>query len=194
MDEYAETNGGYTEAAAYPGFRAPEAHTLPSGAVFLLRKPQIMKMMRKGQIPNPLMEIVNSVMVERDERDEVAEAALKGVTVEELREQVAEEKAAEDAEHPPVPFEEKLVTEGLRFMDVIIWATVVKPELEIAPAVEGSALTESGKLSYDALTDDDARYILHWANEETAEAGQFRGDVGRESRGGDSREVRPATV
>jgi hypothetical protein len=66
------TNGTALQATPpdqYPGWQPPRPHTLPSGAVFVLQKPQIRKMIRRGQIPNPLMNIINEVFKERDELD-----------------------------------------------------------------------------------------------------------------------------
>lgn len=44
-----------TTAASWPVDEA-ELHTLPSGGVALLRRPSIMEQLRRGEIPNPLLE------------------------------------------------------------------------------------------------------------------------------------------
>lgn len=192
-----ELNGGaYTSAASYPGFKPPEQHTLPSGATFLLRKPQIMKMLRKGQIPNPLMQIVNDVFNVRDELELAAEAEAKGMTVEQLQEQRAFETANDaETETPPVPeMPEVTAADGLAFMDVIVWASIVAPIVEMAPMVGDSPLTEAGHLSYDALDDEDIQWILKWANGNVEESmATFPPGLGRASDGGGGGEVRAET-
>lgn len=193
MDE--TTNGGYTSAATYPGYAAPTPVELPSGATFLLRKPQIMKMMRKGQIPNPLMEIVNDVFNERDATELAAEADAKGMTVAEVLEQRQRDEEADRAEKgPPIPETprgpEEFLT-GLAFMDVVVWASIVAPAVEMLPPVGETPLTVNGTLSYDALADEDIQHILSWANREAEEMSTFPADTGRESGSGDGREVRP---
>lgn len=44
-----------TSASAWPVDEA-ELHTLPSGGVALLRRPSVMEQLRRGEIPNPLLQ------------------------------------------------------------------------------------------------------------------------------------------
>lgn len=187
----------YTPPSLYPGWHMPEAHTLPSGAIFWLRKPQIRRLIQRGQIPNPLMEIINSVFETRDQAELAAEAEAKGLTEEELLEQrrLEAEAAAEDPEKPPaIPNVEATMTPemALSFRDVVVWATIVEPKVEIAPAVSGP-LTASGALSYDALDEDDIRYIIRFANGELEEVATFPADDERQDSGADRGEVRDET-
>lgn len=194
----ASTNGDtptleVTEPEAYPGWKEPETHTLPSGAVFVLRKPQIRKMMVRGQIPNPLMEIINSIFKERDETELTAEAKAKGVTEEELVEQrrlEAEADAEDPSKPPPIPrIEEEVTVEmAFSFRDVVVWATIVQPRVEIEPPVKGP-LTASGALSYEALDEDDVQYILNFANGDFDQIAPFPADSERQDRGPDGGKV-----
>jgi hypothetical protein len=182
----------------YPGWQPPRPHTLPSGAVFVLQKPQIRKMIRRGQIPNPLMNIINEVFKERDELELATEAEAKGLTEDEVLEQrqAEAEAALEDpAKAPPIPktkrerIEEAAnVDMALQFRDVVVWASIVEPRVEIEPPVNGP-LTASGALSYDALDEDDVNYIMEFANGDHDQIAPFPPDAERQDRGGDGSEV-----
>lgn len=179
-----------TPAEAYPGWKVPEQHTLPSGAVFLLRKPQIRKMITRGQIPNPLMEIINGVFLERDEIDLAAEANAKGMSEEELlaeREAQAQSELEDPTKPPPLPqqVEDEMTVEMIYgFRDVVAWATIVSPVVEVAPPVNGP-LTASGALSYDALDEEDISYIIRYANGELDTIATFPADSERPAAGPD---------
>ena len=62
-----------TRAPAWRGGE-PELHTLPSGNVALLRRPSLMEMMRRGEIPNPLIEAAVE-MVDRRGASDYAQTA-----------------------------------------------------------------------------------------------------------------------
>lgn len=186
-----------TQPGDYPGYKPPEHVTLPSGAVFLLRKPQIRKMIARGEIPNPLMNIIQGIFVDRDQLELAAEAEQKGVTEEELLEQRATEAEADSldpSKPPPVPIaqrvEEEMTVEAVMgFRDVIIWATIVEPQVEIAPRVDGP-LTASGALSYDAIDEDDLQSILKYANGELDAMSTFPAESERQDLGADGGTVR----
>lgn len=199
MEDLAATNGHSqaTSPEAYPGFTPPEWHTLPSGARFLLRRPNLLKMMRRGEIPNPLMEIVNRVFEERDERDLAAEAEAKGLSVDELLAQKAEDDLEKQQLEPPPPPQPDHLPDGVElqaafgFMDVVCWAAILDPRVELEPqANPESPLTESGALSFDAISQEDNRYIMEFVNRETAAAERFPADSERETARSDSGEVR----
>lgn len=198
MEEH--TNGhipAVTQPADYPGYKPPEHVSLPSGAVFLLRKPQIRKMIQRGEIPNPLMNIIQGIFVDRDQLELAAEAEKKGLTEEELLEQRAADAEADiqdPTKPPPVPIaqrvEEEMTVEAVMgFRDVIIWATIVEPRVEIAPRVDGP-LTASGALSYDAIDEDDLQYILKYANGDLDAMATFPAESERQDPGTDGGEVR----
>lgn len=205
MEETTNGNGAtakipeVTDPAAYPGWKEPETHTLPSGAVFLLRKPQIRKMIARGQIPNPLMDVINGVFMDRDQRELEAEAEAKGMTEDELLEErhiQAEADLADPSKPPPIPGlpdelkdEDELTVEMIYgFRDVIAWATIVAPRVEIAPPVNGP-LTASGALSYEAIDEEDVQYIIQFANGNFDVIATFPADAERPDPGPDGGDV-----
>lgn len=182
----------YTPPSLYPGWHMPEAHTLPSGAIFWLRKPQIRRLIQRGQIPNPLMEVIDTIFERRDTTELTAEAKLKGMTEQELLEQRSLEQADETQKAPPPPNVDEMIEDALKpstaleFRDVVVWAAIVAPTVEMEPPVGGTPMTASGALAYDAIDEQDQMYILRFVNGELEPIATFPADAERPSVGGDS--------
>lgn len=180
------------DADSYP-VAQPFAATLPSGARFLLRRPNILALMQRGDIPNPLIATVQQALAEGElgdeARDLAARAEAAGRTAEEQLEWERENGLAgmEDAE----PGE---AGDALQYINVIVFGSVLKPELTFEPPAElGGRRARDGKLSMHVVEDSDKMFIFRWATEQLTGAATFPegGERGTGAdRGGDSGEIR----
>lgn len=188
-----ETNGApvIVTAGAYSGFRPPEPVRLPSGDYFLLTRPRLNKMIRRGMVPNPLMEVINQIFEQRDEHDVKQEADLRNADEDDVRDRIELEDEREREEHPPPPRQPDTSPRAAFTMaELTAWSCIVEPEVEMEPMVGNTPLTANGKLSWDAIDEADIMFIIRWANEGIAGLDQFRTDSASPETAGDRSEVR----
>lgn len=157
-----DTPGSYPLPPTYPA-------RLPSGAKVLLQQPDIISLMQRGDVPNPLIGVVKAAF---DQRELVARARETGRTVEEQQEW----EALNDVEEPDEP--DFTDIDGLAFIDLLVIAAVLKPELSADPPADRAEgrLTADGKLSLSALPPGDKLWIFGWVNERLEPVARFRED------------------
>lgn len=174
--------------------------TLPSGGKFLLKRPNIMALMQRGDIPNPLIGIIERVFQQEDMAENARGLAVRareaGRSVLEQQQWENEngigldgEPVAEGEEN--VPDADISTTEALGFMDLLVWASVQLPALSFEqPADATGKLTADGKLSIFGMSDDDKMFIFTWANDQLEGVATFRQSGAEPDPVGDSGAVR----
>lgn len=160
------------------------AATLPTGAKFLLKRPNIMALMQRGDIPNPLIGIIEKAFKDEDiaenARGLADRAKEAGRSVLEQQQWENENGIGPDGEaveegKENVPDVDVSTSEALGFMDLLVWASVVLPPLSFEDPVDATGkLTAGGQLSINGLSDDDKMFIFSWANDQLEGVATFR--------------------
>jgi hypothetical protein len=122
---------------------------LPSGLVVKARRVELAAFLRTGNIPNPLMEIVN-------------EALEKGRNAD-VSKMIQDEEGTVDL---------KMVNEMYTMVDNIVVASIVEPQVHELPA-EGED-RDDDLLYTDDVDDEDKMFIYQWATGGTDDVAQFR--------------------
>lgn len=172
-----DTPDSYPVARTFPAY-------LPSGAKMLLRRPNILSLMQRGDIPNPLIGVVQKAFAEGElsdkARDLAKRAELAGRSPEE---QITWERdngiGTEDDERMGElvadAMEDVGADEALSYIDVIVFGSVVAPALTFLPPTEpGGKVAADGKLSLAAVEDGDKLFIFQWANSQLDGLATFR--------------------
>lgn len=126
---------------------------LPSGLVVKAKRVELQTFLRHGQVPNPLMEIVN-------------EALTKGESM--------DPQAMLSTEDDKVNLE--MVGEMYEMVDKVTLASVVEPKIHSIPDDEGDR--EDDLLYIDEVDDEDKMFIWQWALGGTSDIATFRREAG----------------
>lgn len=183
------------------------AATLPSGAKMLLRRPNLLSLLQRGDIPNPLIGVVQKAFVEGElaERAEdlAARAEEAGRSPEEQleweREQgitdTAEEERTRQVVQAAMEADDAETSDALAYIDVLVYGSVVKPELTFLPPVElGAKVAADGKLSLQVIEDSDKMFVFQWATSQLDGLARFRDDGSGADPERDGGTVRPEAV
>ena len=126
---------------------------LPSGLVVKAKRVELQTFLKQGQVPNPLMEIVN-------------EALTKGETMD-PQSMLSTEDSKVDLE---------MVNEMYEMVNKVTVASVVEPKIQEAP--EEGEDRDDDLLYVDEVDDEDKMFIWQWALGGTSDIATFRREAG----------------
>lgn len=170
-----DTPESYPAAKSFP-------FVLPSGAKVLLRRPNLMELMLREDIPNPLLDVIHGHYEALRTRDNALEMVQRaedaGRTLEEQAEWEAENPEPEpDADDRDQAADDEEVSSGmaLSFIDLLVFGCYLTPVVSYDPPIDhGGQLTADGKLAISSISDDDKRYVFRWGYDQLEVVARFR--------------------
>lgn len=191
------------EPTAYPVAKTFPAF-LPSGAKWLLRRPNILALLQRGDIPNPLIGVVQQAFAEGELADKARDLARRadeaGRSADEQLEWERESGVVgEDEEADTAALVQDVLgsdsigpDEALSYIDVIVYGSVVKPRLTFAEPIDpGGVVAANGELSMSAVDDTDKLFVFQWATAQLDGIARFREDGAGTDSQRDSGTLRP---
>lgn len=169
----------------YPALKTYQA-TLPTGMKCLLQRPQLMALMKRGDIPNPLIDVIQKAILEADLTDKanglIKRAEQAGRSLEDQA--TWERENGTDAENLEIAAlieeaegDDVTTKDATSYIELLVYGAMHTPALSFdPPKVPGGRVTADGKLSIHAIQEEDKIYILRWATKQLDGAATFRGD------------------